>query len=72
MKYKNTETRAMIDSPCIISGGDWIECEKEKVSDPYKAITKDEIINVLIERGIEHDINATKKVLYDLMVSQGE
>lgn len=24
MKYKNTNTGAVIDSPCIISGGDWM------------------------------------------------
>ncbi|HHX62527.1 MAG TPA: hypothetical protein GX707_17715 [Epulopiscium sp.] len=31
MKYKNTKTGAIIDSPCIISGGDWIKySEKTK------------------------------------------
>ena len=29
MKYKNTKTGAVIDSPCKISGGDWIEEKKE-------------------------------------------
>jgi len=24
MQYKNTKTGAIIDSPCIISGGDWV------------------------------------------------
>lgn len=24
MKYKNTKTGAILDSPCIISGGDWV------------------------------------------------
>lgn len=27
MKYKNTKTGAIIDSPCKIYGGDWIEVE---------------------------------------------
>lgn len=31
MKYKNTKTGAIIDSPCKISGGDWIEV-KEKIN----------------------------------------
>jgi len=29
MKYKNTKTGAIIDSPCIISGGDWIKYSEE-------------------------------------------
>ena len=41
MKYKNTKTGAIIDSPCIISGGDWIEeeikNEVEEAPDEAKA-----------------------------------
>jgi len=29
MKYKNTKTGAIIDSPCKISGGDWIKYTEE-------------------------------------------
>lgn len=29
MIYRNTKTGAVVDSPCIISGGDWIEDEIE-------------------------------------------
>lgn len=25
MRYYNTKTGAVIDSPCVISGGDWVE-----------------------------------------------
>ncbi|MBC8589333.1 hypothetical protein [Paratissierella segnis] len=32
MRYKNTKTGAIIDSPCRISGGDWIEV-KEKINE---------------------------------------
>lgn len=36
MKYQNTKTGAVIDSPCVISGGDWVmkeeTPEKEKAS----------------------------------------
>lgn len=36
MKYVNTKTRAIIDSPCIISGGDWKPVEG-KVSENKKS-----------------------------------
>ena len=29
MRYKNTKTGAIIDSSCIIKGGDWIEVNEE-------------------------------------------
>ena len=29
MRYKNTKTGAIIDSSCIIKGGDWVEADKE-------------------------------------------
>ena len=38
MKYKNTKTGAVIDSPCVIKGNNWIEI-KEKVK-PVKTKTK--------------------------------
>lgn len=30
MKYRNIKTGAIIDSPCTISGGDWVEVKPEK------------------------------------------
>lgn len=30
VKYKNTRTGAIIDSPCKISGGNWIELKEEE------------------------------------------
>lgn len=30
MKYRNKKTGAIIDSPCFISGGDWVEVKPEK------------------------------------------
>lgn len=36
MKYVNTKTRAIIDSPCTISGGDW-EPVEGKVSENMKS-----------------------------------
>ena len=35
MRYKNTKTGAIIDSPCKISGGDWIEEKKRVSNDGY-------------------------------------
>ena len=29
MRYKNTKTGAIIDSPCTISGGDWVKYTNE-------------------------------------------
>ena len=45
MKYINTKTGAIIDSPCIISGGDWINLEDE-----VKEIEKEiEVVEVVEE-----------------------
>lgn len=39
MRYKNTKTGAIIDSPCLIKGENWIE-EKEEAKKPVKKTTK--------------------------------
>lgn len=39
MKYKNTKTGAIIDSPCFIKGENWIEL-KEEVKKTVKATAK--------------------------------
>ena len=36
MRYKNTKTGAIIDSPCFIKGKNWTEI-KEEVKKPIKA-----------------------------------
>lgn len=99
MRYINTKTGAVIDSPFNISGGDWklsedidnkidetkvketpkIEVEKEvHTDDPlendaqFKNITIEQIKQELDAFGITYDKRATKKVLYDLMMAQGE
>lgn len=41
MRYRNTKTGAIIDSPCIISGGDWVAEET--------AIAKKEEIKEVVE-----------------------
>ena len=40
MKYRNTATGAIIDSPCVISGGDWVD-ETPKKPEPNKKETKE-------------------------------
>lgn len=44
MLYENTKTGAIINSPCTISGGDWVEVKPEKVTEekPEKVIKKKE------------------------------
>ena len=32
MIYRNTKTGAIIDSSCVISGGDWVAEETQKVA----------------------------------------
>jgi hypothetical protein len=39
MRYKNAKTGAVIDSPCVIKGNNWIE-EKKEVKKPVKTATK--------------------------------
>lgn len=66
MKYLNKKTGAIVDSPSAISGGAWVEYDKQaknkaatkvkpKVEAPKDSsnLTKDEIINELEALGIE-------------------
>lgn len=44
-KYYNTKTRAIIDSPLVISGENWIKYEdKDQVEETETAIVEDETI----------------------------
>lgn len=40
MRYRNTKTGVVFDSPFKIIGGDWVSEEKEEVKKPVKATTK--------------------------------
>lgn len=40
MTYRNTKTGAVIDSPCTISGGDWVLDEPKKVPEKKVEPTK--------------------------------
>lgn len=43
MRYKNTKTGAVIDSPCSISGGDWEVVKEQKKTNarPSQALRGD-------------------------------
>ena len=40
MLYKNIKTGAVIDSPCIIRGGDWVEVKPKPKEPPKKEVPK--------------------------------
>lgn len=81
-KYINTKTGVVLDSPCAISGGDWLEADTipdapaEEKAPPKEApapdaapdMTKDEIMNELDALGIKYDPKAKKDELYKLMI----
>lgn len=83
MKYLNKRTGAIVDSPCLISGGDWVEYDKKDViqESPKEKIevkkpveesstdlTKEEIMNELDALGINYDKKAKKEDLIKLMM----
>ena len=40
MKYLNTKTQAVIETACVISGGDWVEVKEQPKTQKPKAATK--------------------------------
>lgn len=61
-KYYNTKTRAIIDSPLVISGENWIKYEdKDQVEETQTAIVEDEIVEEAEEKEIEKPA-ADKKI----------
>lgn len=84
MKYLNTKTGAIVDSPSAISGGFWVEYDKQakdkvtatKVKPEVEApkdssnLTKDEIINELEALGIDYNPKAKKDELIKLMMGE--
>lgn len=76
MRYRNTKTGAIIDSPCNISGGDWqletvvTEEEVEVEPIPDKRLdkhTKSELYEMLESQGIAYKPEQTKKELIELL-----
>lgn len=41
MKYINTKTGAVIETACVISGGDWILVEEQPKGSTKKTVKKD-------------------------------
>lgn len=82
MRYRNTKTGAMIDSPSVISGGNWEEYKDEVVVDSkpdnvdiedsepdnVDELTKKDIMQELDAFGIKYNPKMTKGELYNLMV----
>ncbi len=57
MKYKNTKTGAIFDSPCVISGGDWVAEEtpiavKEAVKETQVETVAKEAVNEVKEQEV--------------------
>lgn len=70
MKYKNTKTGAIIDSPCIISGGDWIELKKEIQIEEIEAEETEEIEEIE-DTSVEGLDGVTKKEIMQELEAMG-
>jgi hypothetical protein len=70
VKYKNTKTGAIIDSPCKIKGENWIEYVKEE---PEKIIKKVETEEEPVEKDTENEEIAgiTKKEIMQELDAMG-
>lgn len=82
-KYINTKTGVVLDSPCAISGGDWVDADtipdapaveegasakETPAPDAAPDMTKEEIMNELDALGVKYDPKAKKDDLYKLMI----
>lgn len=85
MRYFNKKTGAILDSPSIIYGGDWVDYDKKdevqkvpekkvevkkEVKKDSSELTKEEIINELEALGIDYDKKAKKEDLIKLMMGE--
>lgn len=68
MRYKNTKTGAIFDSPCVISGGNWKEIT-ENVD--YGKMKNSELKAELDKLGIEYRAKDTRDELLALL-TKGE
>ena len=67
MRYKNTKTGVIIDSPSKVSGGDWVEFKPEEVTDEAEE-------TAVTEEYVEEEINLeemTNKELEKFAEEQG-
>lgn len=49
MKYKNTNTGVVIDTPCIVSGGNWLLLDSKAVVEKGKDIEVGKQTNEVVE-----------------------
>ena len=68
MRYKNTKSGAIFDSPCVISGGNWQEIN-ENVD--YGKMKNSELKAELDKLGIEYRAKDTRDELLALL-TKGE
>lgn len=69
MRYTNTKTGAIVDSPCKIRGGDWIEVTGEQIiPDPSIKEEIEEIINA--EPEIEPEVKSDQDNLDGITVKE--
>lgn len=40
MKYRNTKTQVVIETACVIFGGDWVKVEEQPASAPKQSKKK--------------------------------
>lgn len=68
MRYKNTKTGAIFDSPCVISGGSWQEIT-ENVD--YEKMKNSELKAELDKLGVKYKAKDTRDELLALL-TKGE
>ena len=68
MRYRNTKTGAIIDSPFLIKGGNWVVVDKkENKQDDLDKKTKSELFIILENLEIDYKSTQTKKELIELL-----
>lgn len=68
MQYLNTKTGAVIDSPFLIKGGNWVvKDKKENKRDGLEKKSKSELFAILDNLEIDYKTTQTKKELIELL-----
>lgn len=63
MQYKNTKTGVVFDSPCIISGGDWVEVvEKPTLEEKQPDVENEEPQEELVQETEVQDSSEDEEV----------
>jgi len=70
MRYKNTKTGAIIDSSCIINGGDWVKyTEQKNISEKIEETT--EVVEVVKQEQDDMIDGVTKKEIMQELDAMG-